>query len=486
MSAPDEPAHTIKAAAVAHGQWLGEKASTQGQPLQVRVPEYIANLSTVPSCYATRPDRDASCAPNIREWGNKEKTAGTTAGNYNPTYYFVTGLPSILTSGQKALYGMRAVSAVWCSVFFALTVAIAHNIWGKRVPVVVALLAVTPMSLFLAGTINPNSVEIAATLCFFVSAYAAFDKALGSSRYIGLAFGASAFVVANLRALSIAWLAIALLAALALRWRRGVVRDGFRALSVGVPLAAVGVVLGLVWFAVANSFESLGGVPVKDTPDQVFLYMMEWTFDFARQYVGVVGWLDTALPTVVFVVWDAAVALVLVGALALWDGRRRIVLLTLMLGIAVGPAILQIPAASQVGYIWQGRYILPLVLVLLVAAGAAFAKVDLRGRAARFVTAFVLFSMATANSYGFLWVMRRYVTGIGPATKWEDLWAIPAWQPPGGWPLLVGMYAAVSLITSMVAFRYLDPNRTEVSTPHESGSVSDGRTGEIAGAGSVK
>jgi hypothetical protein len=381
----------------------------------------------------------------------------TTAGNYNPLYYGVVGLSTLVTSGQKAVYGMRLITSLWCSLFFAIAVALAHLLWPRRLPPVVVGVAVTPMCLFLAGSINPNAVEIATTLCAFVSAYAMFDRSFAHPRLAALVFGVSGFLLSNLRGLSIAWLVVVFVGALMLQWRRDLLPKSLRNIWIGLSLAVVGVAAGAVWQLVANSFQSLGGAGVKDTPDQVVSVMLERTFDYARQYVGVMGWLDTDLPTAAFVVWDGICGLLILGCLARWRGRRRIAVLLLAAVIFFLPSLLQLPAAPEVGYIWQGRYILPLVVVLLAVCGTAFDGLNMSESVGRNVFRFSLIGLAVVNSYGFLWVLRRYVTGIGKDIFWSDLFNSPQWQPPGGWLFLAGLYATVSCAAALACWKYVAP-----------------------------
>ncbi|KHL04989.1 hypothetical protein LK10_03180 [Sinomonas humi] len=227
----------------------------------------------------------------------------------------------------------------------------------------------------------------------------------------------------------------------------------------GLALAGAGVVLGLAWQMVSNSFQSLGGSAVKDTPEQVVSVMLERTFDYARQYVGVMGWLDASLPTVTYVVWDAVAMGLLVGCLALWRGRRRIGIVLLSAVILLLPVVFQIPAAPELGYIWQGRYILPLVVVLLVACGFSFEGLDFQSRPARTLLKLTVFCLGFANFYGFVWVLRRYATGIGNGIFWDEFFGSPKWQPPGGLALIALLYCAITVWGSLACIRYLPRRR---------------------------
>jgi hypothetical protein len=183
--------------------------------------------------------------------------------------------------------------------------------------------------------------------------------------------------------------------------------------------------------------------------------MLEGAFDYARQYVGVMGWLDAPLPTVAYVVWDAVAMGLLIGCLALWRGRRRFGIVLLSAVILFLPAFVQVPAAPEVGYIWQGRYILPLVVILLVACGFSFQGIDLQHRSARTVLKLVVFCLGFANFYGFVWVLRRYATGIGSGIFWDEFFGSPKWQPPGGLALIALLYCLITVWGGLACVRYL-------------------------------
>jgi len=95
FSVADEPAHVVRAAAVARGQ-LGGRDSTafvDGQVrTEVRVPLVYATATSLPACYIGRTDVSAGCAPPFA--GPKETgPVLTQVGRYPPTYYALVGLP---------------------------------------------------------------------------------------------------------------------------------------------------------------------------------------------------------------------------------------------------------------------------------------------------------------------------------------------------------------------------------------------------------
>jgi hypothetical protein len=455
MSGPDEATHSVKAAAVVRGQWLGQSGDRQGQQLSVQVPEYIANSYVASHCFIQKPWADASCGQSVGELGTDLTQGQTSAGNYNPLYYAIVGLPSLVTSGQKALYGMRIVSAIWCSLLLAIAVFCAHVVWRRRLAVVATAIAATPMTLALAGSINPNGVEATASLACFTAACACLTGEASRSWKMGALFGVSAIALANSKGLSILWLCIIVLFAAALCLDIKALRTA-RAAWVGAALGLVGIALGLLWLKVSDSFESLIGAPVKDTPAHVVMTMLDRTFEFLKGAIGVMGWLDAPLPDVTFMVWGALACLLLVGAMVLGPARVRWAVLGLAAAIWLLPAILQVPTAKTVGYIWQGRYILALVVVLFAGAGVAFGRVP-QTRLARRATTVSLAVIGAANVVGFVWVLRRYVIGLDLKKSWATMVFDPAWQPFVPWEVLAVLYAVVTAAGVLALRRYAFP-----------------------------
>ena len=76
---PDEPAHIIKAAAVARGQLVGTGIGGG----RVEIPEYLV-ATQARTCFAFRADATADCARRAGHGGTNDATGNTTAGLYNP------------------------------------------------------------------------------------------------------------------------------------------------------------------------------------------------------------------------------------------------------------------------------------------------------------------------------------------------------------------------------------------------------------------
>jgi NADH:ubiquinone oxidoreductase subunit 6 (subunit J) len=94
--------------------------------------------------------------------------------------------------------------------------------------------------------------------------------------------GIAAAVLANTRALSLLWLALAVIAAFLMFSPRDlllVARDKLAlAMSGVIALAAA---LGLIWLQSSNTVASLSGTPSNVTPEQAVGTMFYRTFDYA-------------------------------------------------------------------------------------------------------------------------------------------------------------------------------------------------------------
>ncbi len=91
------------------------------------------------------------------------------AGRYNPAYYAVVGIPTLVRPGEATVYVMRFLTAAIVACLLTLGVTACRELDDPRWAVVGFAAAVTPMTLFLAGSVNPSAVEIAAALALWAT-----------------------------------------------------------------------------------------------------------------------------------------------------------------------------------------------------------------------------------------------------------------------------------------------------------------------------
>lgn len=471
MAVPDEPAHAIKAAAVVRGQLQGQPSAKQGDPALVQVPQYFAELG-LQVCFGFNPGKTADCAPEVNADHRAPTPALTSAGNYNPVYYLVVGAPSRILAGAPALYAMRIVSGLMSAVFLTMAFAAARRMKHPQWPLIGCVVALTPMVLFLCGSINPNSLEIATTAALFLNLAAVLENSANLSTARGplWAVGLSAAALANTRALSLLWLALAVLVAVMMfGWRPlwSVVRTKLGMAM--TALAGLGCAVGLGWLLVADSFKSLGGIPSAVTPDQAFFTMLDRTFSYTEGYIGLMGWLDTPAPKGVQMLWHFAIAAILLAGLTARPTRNRWALGLVVISIVFLPAILQAQVIQEIGYIWQGRYLLALIVLLVIASAIA-----LRARAfpisavSRTAGRWALGAAVAAHFYAFISTLRRYTVGIfAEHTNWSEMWDA-AWQPPLSWQVLSIAYLIALSGGALLVYGALFPKLTSPrGTPSE-------------------
>jgi len=462
-SGPDEPAHFVKAASVVRGELVGPAGEFGNN---VQVPQYVA-YSHAQTCFAFVPDQPASCAPPVPGDPAEIVTGTTTAGYYNPLYYAVVGWPSLLFQDQTGLYAMRIMSGIFSSLFLALTVVLIAS-WRRPAIAFLGLAtAVTPMVLYLNGLVNPSSLEITATLAAFTAMLSVVlfpsDRLLGQRAAILLVAG---IVGANTRGISPFWIALALLLPLImLSWRSILTLFSTRIVQVVAAVIVLGAVVAVAWTTVSGSLVAgLSGTPqatvfegVGASPAFGFMKMLLLTFNLGGEMVGNFGWLDTPVPLGVYFVWSALVGGLILVALVVLSGRRLALALGLIVALVFVPPVIQAIYITGGGYIWQGRYTLPIFVCAMVGLGALLNDrfgAQLPGVITRRALWIVGVVWAAAQGAAFLQALRRNT--VGAAGSWKDMIFAPAWVPPGGSATLIVAFAvllALMVVSTIVLIR---------------------------------
>ncbi|MDO7881129.1 DUF2142 domain-containing protein [Salinibacterium soli] len=456
--APDEPAHAIQAAAVVRGQVAGA-ATIDGSSVQV--PQYVAWMHAQ-TCYAMNADATAACIPPVPGDPSAIVASATTAGLYNPIYYVLVGWPSLIFSDSTGIYAMRIVSGLVSSVFLGLAAAVIASWRSVRLPVVAGAAAVTPMVLFLGGSVNPNTLEITATLAAFVamlSIVASPDRSLLLQRAIILTVSAS--IAANVRGLSVLWVAVALLVPLVFL-RRGQLRELLRSrpIQIAIGVTALAAAFGAAWVLLTGSLTPQA-IPNPDRPTAPllgesplvgFVTMLARGGGNLQEMIGIFGWLDTFAPDEVYLIWS-----VLIGSLVAWSfiilrGRALLVVAALAAATVLLPAFVQAAFITSGGWIWQGRYGLPLLVMLLVGAGFVLSEraERLSETALRRMLALVLAAWAVGQTLAFVGALHRYT--VGDSGSWVDVVLAPAWAPPGGALLLTALVAVTATAFAVAGY----------------------------------
>ncbi|HWM16690.1 MAG TPA: DUF2142 domain-containing protein [Microbacterium sp.] len=458
VASPDEPAHIFKAAAVVLGEWMGEPTEQPGFT-EVRVPSGVATAWSL-TCTAYDESVPASCQGSFPS-GSELLAVQTSAGLYNPTYYALVGWPSLLTDDPRvAIYAMRALTAVLCGFFFAIAGTTLLSSAGPLAGLVAYLAILTPTTVFLAGSVNPNAFEVsaaAALLAVLLALVRRADAEIPGSQLILVAI--SGVALANARGLSLLWMAvIAVIVIIAARsGRMGVLLRSWR-VWITLAVLAVGVGLAGLWVLVSNSLGNMGTFAGAGTvsPGQAFFVMLlERSTD--EGLVALFGWLETAGPPIAFALWGFLALAIVFGAFVVARGRLVWATLAAVAAFFLVPAGVQAASVEASGYIWQGRYSLAIYAVVIVVAAIAGTSIHRAKPTFSSLRAILVIglSVAAISAFTVLWVIRRYA--LGADGWWGDLITAPQWLPPLGWwpwPLLALSAAAAVVLVAVAAERH--------------------------------
>lgn len=444
---PDEQSHIIRAAGVAYGQVApAPVAAAAGTGAFQQVPR---GLTASAGCWQFNPGTPASCAAPPGSDPTLVTTA-TTAGRYNPVYYALVGWPLRLWPGWPGVLLARLIGAAASAALLAGAFVSAMR-WSRLRFAAVGLVAVvTPMTLQMTSAVNPNGLEIAAGICLFAAGIPLlvrrddrFDRRL--LRLVVI----SAALLATLRAMGPLWLAFAAVALL-LPFRPSALRRLLKIRAVRWSAAALVLVvlLGVGWTVVQKA-SVIGVVPQPFSTSSrsmaVWKVLGDWR-DWVDELVGVMSWLDTDLPGYVYVIWECAVASLIIPAIALASRLDRWRMFVIFVGGAITPTLLQVWYINKYGPVTQGRYLLPLLSGLVLFASFVLEESGMPARVARFVGRLAAIVLLPLNLFALGYTMVRWQHGLGqyPLPR-RDLNPLAGpWHPPLGSvvPLLAGLIGA--------------------------------------------
>jgi hypothetical protein len=250
-----------------------------------------------------------------------------------------------------------------------------------------------------------------------------------------------------------------------------------------VAVAVPGALLGFLWmYVAANGPANVGVAPegiANPHPDaplyRGFMIMLDRTYDFFPQYIGTMGWLDTPAPELVTLVWGGLMIAALVVPFCVRPLRNWTGYWVALAMLYLVPALLQTALWRGMGFIWQGRYTLPLVVVLFVSVGLGLRKLRFpTSPVAVHISRVMFWLIVFCHTLTFVYVLRRYVVGISEIANWQTLFSSPDWQPPLGWFTLTAAYLLVTATGVLLLFRYLHPGQPLIVRAAASGGKGKG------------
>ncbi|UAJ80559.1 DUF2142 domain-containing protein [Leifsonia sp. ZF2019] len=448
---PDEASHAVRAATAVRGEIVGQGSTFQA-PRYLTIPG-AQNPGKV-SCYAGRFDRTPACAKDP-ETGAELQNTLSSAGTNSPVYYLAVGLPSLLLEGAPALYAMRILSAALTALLFAAAATLLWCLPRRRWAPLLGLAVVTPQVLFLSGSINPNGIEVASSGSLLVSLLVlALIRPSGWLLWFsGTTAVVSTLLVTGGRSLALLWVVLATGAVITvmsrLDWRALLRRTST---WVVVGLLAIICLGQLYWFTRPENAVRPTSTSVAGSRLQVAQNMLEATVAYWRQMAGQ-GVVDYGMQELVPSFWTAIIFAVCLLPVVLGRGRQRWVTLGLVIVFILVPVVTQVALWRQVGDVWQGRYILAVLLMLAITGGLALDRAALGGTR-RTVSALraVLILLAVGQLVAFATVVRRYAV---VDSSWIDALFRPSWLPPGGTIGLILLMTVLLALGAVLVWRSL-------------------------------
>jgi Predicted membrane protein (DUF2142) len=431
---PDEPAHLIRSAGLVRGDALGT-ASDSGEAVRsFDAPAWAGQPD--PGCYAFEPETAASCATVI-----EAKTSPTSsAGSYQIWAHILPGIATLLPGAAKTVWISRLLGAIPPAVLIAAALTrLVRD--GKRLESAALCVAMTPMALFSIAVVNPSGLAIGGAVALWVGGLNLAAQRPGYEALVAVGWAASMLA----RGDGLMWCAV--IGGLILALRRESPRRFVALLSTRARLLMIGSTVAAVGWTLAVQ-PALVDDPEPTTGLDRLTKMLGETGQHLTESIGVVGWLDTTIPTTMIYLWTASLGVIL-GVALLGGARRSLGALGVGAALLVAiPWVLEWSQASQAGLFWQGRYGLPLFVGLIIAVGhVAAGSVD----AVRRGTLLSVLGSATwlVWNVSLLQQVRRWSVGAnGSALPWE--WDVGIGVAPTLGVITVHMVASGLLLAVVV------------------------------------
>jgi hypothetical protein len=452
---PDEVDHVVRAVGVVSGEIAPPAADAKrGTGAFQTVPQGLVRTN----CWAFDASRSAACAVPP-DSDSTPVVAPTGAGRYFPLYYAAVGLPLKWWPGWTGLFLARMIGGVGAAALLAGSLVTIMTRSRHRLMLAGLIVAYTPMAAHIAGAVNPNGLEIAAAIAFFVSAiHLLVGRVEKPSAALLWLFGSSAVALAVLRASGLLCLAVGF-TALLVPWSSTHVRELVRRKLVWIWIAAISLA-GIAAFAwiMAMDTTDLGDYTRGRilTPSQAWLVEAENWRAYLDQVVGVTAWLDTRMSGVFYLLWQMIAAALVIAALIcgrLVDRWRSLVLFG---GGVLVPAYLEVRFANETGFITQGRYLLPVLAGFVLFSAFVIEERGLPAVHARAAVRSAAVVLLPIHLVCLLYTMARWQRGL-PGIGVQGITSLDPsrgdWHPVVGWMTPVIVEIVGLLIIAVLAWR---------------------------------
>lgn len=447
----DEVDHAFRATGVASGQVHLDRGSPHGNGLRVWVPSDVVAAAQAQCTILPYKKRDDCHA--IQTAGDRSQVT-TSAGGYDPLFYFIVGTAAKPFHGAAADYAMRVTTALICGLLLAVGVGALTFAGTGRWATFGILAAFMPEVMFSGACPSPNGVEMMVAFVLWAGLLAAVRQGRypALQRRLLMVAGAAAFPLTFMRLLGPMWVVLIVAAvATTIGWRETtvIVRRHRRVVAMVAGTTVIGVCWWALWQVIAS--HATGVHSVLETKRVIHAFNLP---AFLMQMVGVIPYRDVPAPLGVYPLMFFPIVLMLA---ATWrrgptrQSRRAVIWITVT--TLVVPVIVSLVFMPSVGAIWQGRYELPFVIGVLPLCGllldeAGFAPVE-GPRLVALSGAFLAIAHVVCVYHVVQWSLGR------PASA-DD----PSWWHPSGSGFALG---ALMLVACGVAWQLMRLSKRNVS-----------------------
>lgn len=367
-------------------------------------------------CFAFNKDVTAACQDNLGTELVSMGRANELEHSYPGGFYWVMSWfagPDVTLS----VILMRLFNAALFVGMTAATLLLIKRKWRGPLALGIAV-TIVPLGMFIVPSTNPSSWTLYAPAFVFLLLRTLARNTGVSARSVGLAVSAAAIAAIASSARGDAAMFVVIAAGLALlaEWRTRWWRN---------PLMhASGVLIGAVALVTAVTSRQSGaastGLSDPSTSSQASLgLLLRNIVDVPGLYAGVLGnwnlgWLDTPIPSMVWVGLTMALGALAVSAISYKERYRELRIPAFAAGfMLVIPLAVAQSSGAAIGSYVQPRYVLPLLALTLVALMTTSSTRIMISRVQANITITVVI---VANAIALTTNTLRYTTGLSNIT----------------------------------------------------------------------
>ncbi len=426
----------------------------------------------------------ASSASSVLD-ANALVTTQTYVGRYPPLYYLLVSWPARYFHSPFGFYLIRIMSDLVSSIVLGVALALALELDtldkppSKSYLYFGGLLAMTPALEYSSSVINPNGLEAAAGLglwiCLIGMKRCHEHKATPNVLVRQFIFFATicACVETLMRGLSPLWVFITCaIGCLYYGWSLICKLARIRYVRICSAFVFFANILSSIYIVWAKTLHIAGAKCIHNCP--TFIENAHKSFGKTwldiHQLIGTVGWIDlinnklasdTSIPDICF--WLLFGSIAILGLLFLWNRKpnrpallspahntlippnktasslnEKFAFLLLIASVIFLPVVLEASQANNYGFIWQGRYVLPIALGIPIIA---LSYLDDNPRLRTFIQ-FIASTDLIVIVISYYAIIRRYSVGIhGPIWFFRS----SGWSPPVSSVTLILVFTIANL-----------------------------------------